>query len=550
MKKTTAINAGLSQTGIAPANLTEAVFSFKQKENTMKNLRNLLIGLMSLLFVSQIGLVSVASAQSPKQAERQRINRVMDANTNVEEFRQELIDYFTEMEDAARLLNEIPAVRKKLSQDGLRAFETIASAKQQIAQTSPEDLVRMRAAYANFPGWRESPRTINALIKPELRQQLEARLAAKKNGGGIQPNFVTPDNCADAIAADVSNSDIAAAQGASLAAHAIADAVPPILNIPAVAAYAITDAIVIGLATSKAIKDDCTALDATSVQSIVDGAKTEIVNNNNAQTTTIQGSISSATTTITNNDNANKTMLLNNATTNTANISNLVAGTGDDIVNNANSNKAMLTTTVTNAQTSINNLIASSTNNILDNAGANKTMLAGLITSVENDIVNNANSNKTMLATAIANVQASGSSNTTAITTALTNAKNTIIANDNTNTTNIVNNDNANTTTLINSGNANTTALNDLILRSQIEADLATESNAVKVGWYMTPTANGGKLDLVKQIVTLTLANIQAAGGSIGNAQSFLDRANADKAAGNFKSAYDNYRKAYKAAVN
>ncbi len=57
------------------------------------------------------------------------------------------------------------------------------------------------------------------------------------------------------------------------------------------------------------------------------------------------------------------------------------------------------------------------------------------------------------------------------------------------------------------------------------------------------------RLDLVQQIVTLTLANIQAAGGSIGNAQSFLTQANADKAAGNFKSAYDNYRKAYKATA-
>ena len=109
---------------------------------------------------------------------------------------------------------------------------------------------------------------------------------------------------------------------------------------------------------------------------------------------------------------------------------------------------------------------------------------------------------------------------------------------------------NANKTAIVDNDNANTLALNDLILRSQIEADLATESNGVKVAWYVTPTANGGKLDLVKQIVTLTLANIQAAGGSIGNAQSFLDKANADKAAGNFKSAYDNYRKAYKAAAN
>jgi len=120
----------------------------------------------------------------------------------------------------------------------------------------------------------------------------------------------------------------------------------------------------------------------------------------------------------------------------------------------------------------------------------------------------------------------------------------------NTNKTAIITNDNTNTTNIVNNSNANTMALDDLVLHSQIEADLATESNGVKVAWFMTPTANGGKLDLVKQIVTLTLANITAAGGSIGNAQMFFDRANADKAAGNFKSAYDNYRKAYKSAAN
>ena len=139
----------------------------------MKNLRSIFIGLVGLLFVLQAGFVS---AQSSKQAERERLNRVMDSSANVEEFRQELINYFTEMEDVARLLNEIPAVRKKLNQDGLRAFETIAGIKQQIARTGSEDLILMRAAYANFPGWRETPRTINALIKPELRQQLEVRL--------------------------------------------------------------------------------------------------------------------------------------------------------------------------------------------------------------------------------------------------------------------------------------------------------------------------------------------------------------------------------------
>ena len=53
----------------------------------MKNMKSLLIGLMSLLFVVQVGLISNASAQSSKQIERERLNRVIDANANVEEFR-------------------------------------------------------------------------------------------------------------------------------------------------------------------------------------------------------------------------------------------------------------------------------------------------------------------------------------------------------------------------------------------------------------------------------------------------------------------------------
>jgi hypothetical protein len=215
----------------------------------------------------------------------------------------------------------------------------------------------------------------------------------------------------------------------------------------------------------------------------------------------------------------------------------------NNILNNAATNTTTLTTAITNAKNTIVNNDNSNKDTIISNATQNTTTITTTVTDAKTTIVNNDNQNAATL------------------NTNLTNAKNTIIANDNTNTTNIVNNDNTNTTNIVNNDNANKTAivnndnantlaLNDLILRSQIEADLAMESNAVKVGWYMTPTANGGKLDLVKQIVTLTLANIQAAGGSIGNAQSFLNQANADKAAGNFKSAYDNYRKAYKAAVN
>jgi hypothetical protein len=163
------------------------------------------------------------------------------------------------------------------------------------------------------------------------------------------------------------------------------------------------------------------------------------------------------------------------------------------------------------------------------------------------------------LADAITSIIDNNNKNTTSIinnnnanTTTLFNNDNAnralIINNDNTNRTLIINNDNANLATIINNANANKNELRDLILRTQIEADLAMVDGSVVVALYETPTAAGGYLDLVGAIVAQTLANIQAAGGNVSNAQGFLDDATAAKAAGNFKGAYALYRKAYKAA--
>ncbi len=260
-------------------------------------------------------------------------------------------------------------------------------------------------------------------------------------------------------------------------------------------------------------------------------------------TTTLLNNIGAQTLNILSNNATNTSNILNSLNTSTTTLSTAVTNAENNIVNNDNTNTTTLNTSITNAKTELNTAITNT-----------KNELNTSITNAKTEIVNNSNDNTT-------NIVNNANQNALTLNTNLTNAKNTIVNNDNTNTTTILNtgntntgniiaNDNQNTTNILNNAAANTTALTDALLRSQIEADLATESNGVKVGWYMTPTANGGKLDLVQQIVTLTLANIVAAGGSIGNAQSFLDQANADKAAGNFKSAYDNYRKAYKAAVN
>ena len=152
------------------------------------------------------------------------------------------------------------------------------------------------------------------------------------------------------------------------------------------------------------------------------------------------------------------------------------------------------------------------------------------------------------LENAITSIVSNNNANTTSIINNNNANTTTLFNNENANRTQIINNDNANLVTIINNANANKGELRDLILRTQIEADLAMVDSSAVVALYETPTAAGGYLDLVATIVTDTLAHIRSAGGSVGNAQSFLDDANAAKAAGNFKGAYASYRKAYKAA--
>ena len=474
----------------------------------MKNLRSLLIGLMSLLFVLQIGLVSQASAQDyNRQSERERLAAVMNPNANPEEFRTEMVNYLTEMENALQKFEKFPAVSRQFDKDGLDPIAALRSAKANLAEIPVEDLVKMRTTYAKFSGWREAPRALDAIV-----ERLEKNRKKDKDSGVDTTNVITPDACPD-ISGTPSFADIAITEGFFIVGDNLMEAFPTdgltiLARLIPIAARAVLQAALLAENTLRSQYDDCHGLGASDVQTIVDGAKTEIINNDNANTTTIV-----------NNDDSNKTMLTTTVT-----------NAKTDIINNDNNNKTMLTTTIANAQTSINNT-----------TNASSTAITTAITNAQTAIVNNDNSNKTMIVN-------NDNSNAATLNTNLTNAKNMIITNDNTNTTNIVNNDNSNKTMIVNNANANATALTNLMLRTQIEADLAEADNATFVGLYVTPTANGGYLDLVRFIVVDTIAKL--AGASTAQANALLAQADAFKTAGNYKSAYQYYRKAYKAAVN
>lgn len=106
-------------------------------------------------------------------------------------------------------------------------------------------------------------------------------------------------------------------------------------------------------------------------------------------------------------------------------------------------------------------------------------------------------------------------------------------------------------------GNANTkldaltVTVNDqgaLDLRLKIEADLSVPGNH-PIALFEVPASAGGYLGLVRTIVADTIAKMTASGQGAGNAQSFLDAGDAAVAAHDYKSAYADFGKAYRAAA-
>jgi hypothetical protein len=161
------------------------------------------------------------------------------------------------------------------------------------------------------------------------------------------------------------------------------------------------------------------------------------------------------------------------------------------------------------------------------------------------------------LHTDLENSVANDNTNKTAIITNDNTNKTAIINNDNTNTTTITGNDNTNKTTILAAiaasqiaVNANTDAgkneLLNLVLRTQIEANLA-EDHDDAIGLYMTPVANGGYLELARAIVIDTIAKL--GGKHTADANKQLAQGDAQKALGNFFKAYSFYRQAYRTAV-
>ena len=124
-----------------------------------------------------------------------------------------------------------------------------------------------------------------------------------------------------------------------------------------------------------------------------------------------------------------------------------------------------------------------------------------------------------------------------------------IISNANSNASSILTAISGAATSITSGSSSGQTQVKDLIVDTQIEADLARDTASTPVARYLIPSSAGGLLDRVRSVVVQTITVVQAAGGTTGTAQSFVTQGDQYKAAGQFKQAYDSYRRAYQMAA-
>jgi hypothetical protein len=180
--------------------------------------------------------------------------------------------------------------------------ERLAAAKLLLQQLNEQELAGLKNAFAQSTSWRELPRQVDAMLKPEVLTALRNLSAA--TAGDVLPGGTTPDVCSNAFqdgaghqTPRVSNSDISIANAAVLAAGAIVDSLPDDFlsvagKVVAVVARTVVEAVQLTLETLKSISDDCGGND---FQSAVTSSFTDV--NNNIATRASQTSVNTLQTT-------------------------------------------------------------------------------------------------------------------------------------------------------------------------------------------------------------------------------------------------------------
>jgi hypothetical protein len=360
------------------------------------------------------------------------------------QFRRDLTAYLAQMQQVATRYQATPQGRAAYARLRYDPAKSMARARAAVQDMSPAQLAVLQRAFSAYPAWRTLPAQLRVLT---------ARLPK----GHRASVFITPDDCATARAAGITQTDVEIAADAAFAADVILEAVPTDIlaepvRIAAVIIWAIPNTVLRGFEHLYNIASACDDADHQAL--VQDNLDVKV------STRATQSSLNSLT-------------------------------------NNFNS----FNTAFNTLDTLINNRL-----DVMVSTRASQTSL----TAFNNEFTANATTVNTKL---------------DSITSAVNTANQTL---------------NALTITVGDQGK--------LDLRLKIEEDLASPGNH-SIALFEVPASGGGYLNLVRDIVADTIAKMQAAGQGVGNAQSFLAAGDAAAAAHDYKGAYADYGKAYRAAA-
>jgi hypothetical protein len=447
-------------------------------------LKRIVTGLVTIVLAAAI--LPAVKAQNPSRdasAERERLSRIMDPATDVEEFRRELDSFYADLQTSMNALLEGEFARDLMARAGLDPLGQLADARKMLPELTAQDLGLLKAAFARNPEWREMPDRINSVFSPGVRKTLKGMSAPQAQGRifnmKVTPDRVTAlpggiikDNCIP-FAEDpdgtphISNSDIGVVAGLEVVAAGAADAIPDTLvpaHIVAIVADGVAKGVLQTAQTMKGISDDCLNLD---FQNYVTANLDEQVSTRASQT-----SVNDLTTS------------LQDLPTSVSNV--------QTSVNIALNSLNIMQTTVNNLQTTSNTILANlgaSSNEVGTIDHKVDTLQQGV--NLVNSKIDAVSSKVDQFVASLASFQAQN-------------------------------------------------------LRLAIEANLSNGTDDAAIGLFELPAAQGGYLDLARSIVAETIQKMQATGQTIGNAQALLTRGDQQRAAGNFKDAYDSYRQAYR----
>jgi hypothetical protein len=359
-------------------------------------------------------------------------------STSQAAFRQQFTAYLVQMQQVTTMYQATPQGRAAFAEMRYNPSIAMARAREAVRQMTPAQLAVLQRSLEAYPAWQTIPLRLRTLV---------VRLRHKTPR---YSRFITPDDCATARAAGITQTDVEIAADVALAADVVLEAVPDdVLSLPvriiAVVVWAIPQGVLRGFEHQYDIASACDDADHQAlVQQNLDVK---------VSTRATQSSLDSLTT----NFNALSTLI------------------------NARLDVAVSTRATQASLTAFNNEFT-----------ANATVVNTKLDSISSSVTS-ANQKLDAL-----------------------------------------------TITVGDQGK--------LDLRLKIEEDLSQPGNH-PIALFEVPAAGGGYLNLTRDIVADTIAKMQAAGQSVGNAQAFLAAGDAAVVAHDYKTAYADYGKAYRDAA-